>query len=426
MARILVIGGSLGGLLAANMLWRAGHDVTVLEKVSGSMDGRGAGIVTHQALFAALKRAGLQSMEGLGVSIEGRVVLDEQGNTVAQKDMPQVLTSWSRLYELLRSLLPRERYVQGVTVQHIDNASDAVTVQTTGPQGEVLWRADLAIASDGIRSAVRQQFAPQIEPAYAGYVAWRGVCDEAVLSQHTRASVFEKFGFGLPAGEQIIGYPVAGYGNTIQTGQRAYNFVWYRPAAGAQLQALLTDADGQHHPAGIAPNKVSWRQIAGMRQAARELLAPQFAEMIEKCAMPFLQPIFDVASEQIAFGRVALMGDASFVARPHIGMGVTKAAQDAAALCDAIDQHGPDAQALLAYEQLRLKHGQQAVARARWLGAYMQAQTATADSEKAQSDVHRNVQRNAQNVLTETAIDLDVYGHLSSFPPAFPPPLPLT
>jgi 2-polyprenyl-6-methoxyphenol hydroxylase-like FAD-dependent oxidoreductase len=347
-------------------------------------------------------------MEGLGVSIDGRVALDAQGNEVAEKAMPQVLTSWSRLYEILRALLPAERYVQGLTVQSITTASEAVTVQASGVQGGTQWRADLAIASDGIRSAVRQQFAPQIQPVYAGYVAWRGVCDEAVLSRHTRETVFEKFGFGLPSGEQIIGYPVAGAGNATQPGHRAYNFVWYRPAVDAPLKALLTDADGHYHPGGIAPNKVAWQQIAAMRQYARKLLAPQFAEMIEKTAMPFLQPIFDVASEQIAFDRVALMGDASFVARPHIGMGVTKAAQDAVALCDAIDIHGASPQALKAYEQARLSQGQQAVARARWLGAYMQAQTSAADGATAQ--------RNAQDVLTETAIDLDVYGHLSSFP----------
>lgn len=408
MARILVIGGSLGGLLVATMLWREGHDVTVLEKVSGSMDGRGAGIVTHQALFAALQRSGHKDMNALGVAIEERVVLDARGHEVAQKFTPQVLTSWSRLYEILRAMLPPERYVQGVTVQHIATIDDIVTVQTASAQGDKYWHADIAIASDGIRSSVRHQFAPHIKPAYAGYVAWRGVCDENVLSRHTIETVFEKFGFGLPAGEQIIGYPVAGQGNTIQRGNRAYNFVWYRPAAGSQLQALLTDSDGQYYDAGIPPNKVAWQQIAAMRQCARELLAPQFAEMIEKTAMPFLQPIFDVTSERITFGRVALMGDASFVARPHIGMGVTKAAQDATALCDAIRQHGAGPKALQTYEQTRLSPGQHAVARARWLGTYMQTQSTTADGAV--------VCRDPQVVLTETAIDLDVYGHLSSFP----------
>ena len=408
MSKILIIGGSLGGLLAANVLHREGHDVCVLEKVRGSMDGRGAGIVTHDALFAGLQRAGLDGTEALGVQVQQRVALDLEGREVAMLEMPQILTSWSRLYDALHQLLPAERYVQGVVVQKIDNDATGAVVHGLTAEGVKTWSADLVIASDGIRSVVRQQFAPQVQPEYAGYVAWRGVCDESVLSERTLKSVFEKFGFGLPAGEQIIGYPVAGQGNDTRPGHRAYNFVWYRAASEVTLAALLTDADGTHYQGGIPPGKVDWRQIADMRQAARTLLAPQFAEMIEKTAQPFLQPIFDVRSEQVAFGRVGLMGDASFVARPHIGMGVTKAAQDAVALADAIGEHGATPQALLAYEKNRLPEGQAAVARARWLGAYMQAQTNSLSAQQAG--------RSARDVVSETAIDLGRYGHLSNFP----------
>ena len=42
MARILVVGGSLGGLMAAAMLHRAGHQVQVLERSMHSLEGRGA------------------------------------------------------------------------------------------------------------------------------------------------------------------------------------------------------------------------------------------------------------------------------------------------------------------------------------------------------------------------------------------------
>ena len=398
MARILIAGGSLGGLLAANMLLRDGHDVHVLEKATGSLDGRGAGIVTHAALSRGLARAGVVVDHTLGVSVDSRVALDASGAVVARLSMPQVLTSWSRLYTMLFAAFPAERCHQGVVVKRVEQQTGCVRVHAE-PGG--VFEGDLLIASDGIRSAVRAQLAPQSLPQYAGYVAWRGVCDEVVLSNATLSSVFDHFGFGLPAGEQLIGYPVAGPGNATTRGKRRYNFVWYRPAdEHGALRELMTDADGEHHPLGIPPHKVSWRHVAAMREAARRLLAPQFAEMLEKTAQPFLQPIFDVASQRIAFDRVALLGDAAFVARPHVGMGVTKAAEDAMALADCVREHGATATALQAYERLRLAPCQAVVQRARDLGAYLQAQGGGGAAAAPPRD--------AGAVLRETAVDLSI------------------
>ena len=395
MARILIAGGSLGGLLAANMLLRDGHDVQLLEKARGSLDGRGAGIVTHAALLEGLTRAGVGVDAGLGVSVQSRVLLDAQGTAVARLDMPQLLTSWSQLYNLLFHAFPTERYHQGAAVTAVEQHLGGVRVQTESGDA---FEAELLIASDGIRSAVRAQLAPTPLPEYAGYVAWRGVCDEGLLSQHTLNSCFEHFGFALPLGEQLIGYPVAGSGNATARGQRRYNFVWYRPAdAATTLRELLTDADGEYHPLGIAPHKVSWRQIRSMREAARQMLAPQFAEIIEKCAQPFLQPINDLLSQRLAFDRVALMCDAAFVARPHVGMGVTKAAEDAMALSDCIRAHGATVAALQSYQALRLTPGQAVTRHACGLGAYMQAQGRSQQG----SD---QVSRDTQSVLQQTAV----------------------
>ena len=283
--------------MAANMLVRAGHEVRVLERTVNSLDGRGAGIVTHRPLVAALARCGIAPDAQLGVAIDQRVVLDRDGSLVTQATMPQVLTSWSRLYALLLEAFPANSYVTGASVKQVNQTAQGVSVVCDDGRS---FEADVAVASDGIRSVVRTALAPEVDVKYAGYVAWRGVCDEATLSQLTLDSVFNTFGFGLPAGEQLIGYPVAGAGNSVARGHRRYNFVWYRSAPDdGSLQTLMTDADGRHHPLGLSPNKVSWRHVAAARQAARELLAPQFAEILEKTAQPFLQPIYDCSGDRM-------------------------------------------------------------------------------------------------------------------------------
>ena len=398
MAKILVVGGSLGGLFVANILLRQGHDVTLLEKATGSLDGRGAGIVTHDALAQALRAAGVSVDHTLGVPVTQRVTLGSDGQSLGEMELPQILTSWSRLYHMLKEAFPVERYLQGKTVKTVMQDANAVEVHCEdGSQ----YKAELLIASDGIRSGVRAQVAPDIQPEYAGYIAWRGVCDEACLSQYTLETLFNRFGFCLPNGEQMLGYPVAGSGNDIRPGKRRYNFVWYRPASEQEeLVSLLTDDDGHYYPTGIPPLKVSWKHIAHMRKVARDILAPQYAEILEKTASPFLQAIYDVRSEQIVFGRIALMGDAAFVGRPHVGMGVTKAGDEAIVIAKQIETLGVTPEALQAYSAERLKLGQQVVARAQYLGRYMQSQ-----GSKGTRDAD-NLKRNAGTVMAETAIDI--------------------
>jgi 2-polyprenyl-6-methoxyphenol hydroxylase-like FAD-dependent oxidoreductase len=331
-------------------------------------------------------------------------VLGVDGQPVCRWEHPQILTSWGRLYALLRAALPEANHRLGAAVVSATQDESGVDVLLAG--GQTL-RADIVVAADGIRSTLRAMLAPAVQPSYAGYVAWRGVCDEAALSRHTRETLFPHFGFGLPVGEQMLGYPVAGAEDSTEPGQRRWNFVWYRPAAaGAELAALMTDADGVHHAEGIPPQQVSWRQIAAVRDAAQQRLAPQFAEVLQKTAVPFLQPIFDLASTQLAHGRIALLGDAAFVARPHVGMGVAKAGDDAAALTAAIAALGATPEALRQYDTQRRPPGAAVVGRARRLGAYIEArQRGTAFA------------RDPAAVMRHTAIDPSLF---DTYPPEAP------
>lgn len=109
-----------------------------------------------------------------------------------------------------------------------------------------------------------------------------------------------------------------------------------------------------------------------MRARSERSLAPALAAVIRAARMPFFQPIYELESPEMAKGRVALLGDAAYVARPHVGAGVVKAALDAAALAAALVDEPDVRAALRRYHADRAPAGRRMVERGRYLGAYMQ------------------------------------------------------
>ncbi|NPT53735.1 FAD-dependent oxidoreductase [Paraburkholderia sp. 5N] len=396
-SKAIIVGGSLGGLFAANLLVRNGWDVDIFERVPEELAGRGAGIVTHPELFDAMTAAGIAIDDSIGVKVQSRVTFAQSGAVLSERELPQTLTAWGKMYHVLRAALPDVHYHAGGTVVSVEDGADQASVSLS--DGTVL-RADLVIAADGFKSAIRERFLPDVKLQYAGYVAWRGLVDEASLSRATREALFDKFAFCLPPREQILGYPVAGQGNSTTPGERRYNFVWYRATSeDIQLPNLLTDESGKRWVGGIPPTLIRREVLADMEDAALTLLAPQFGEVVTKSAQPLFQPIFDLEVPHMAFGRVALLGDAAFVARPHCGMGVTKAASDAMALVSALKSHADVQDALAEYSSVRTQVGAAIVQHARHLGAYMQAQLKTeVDREMAER------YRTPDAVMRETAV----------------------
>lgn len=392
--RALVIGGSLGGLFMANLLSRQGWIVDVYEQSAMPLAGRGAGIITHPDLFSALQRIGIPVDDTIGVNITGRVAFARDGGTLGTLPVRQCLTTWGRLHELLLGAFPARHYHLGHACTRVEPAADSVTAHFrngTSAQG------DLLIGADGIRSAVRQQFAPDALPRYAGYIAWRGLADENALSPATHRDLFPKFAFSLAPREHMLGYPVAGFGNSTHAGGRCFNFVWYRPTHDElELPALCTDIHGHRHDMAIPPPLIRPAVLEAMRGAAQQQLSPQFAEVVAKTRQPFFQAIFDLESSRMTWDRVALLGDAAFVARPHCGMGVSKAAGDAMALTDALRNSNDDvAAALRHYSDHRLRLGHAVVAHARALGAYLQG---CADGDT----------RGSEHLHTPTAVMRDI------------------
>jgi 2-polyprenyl-6-methoxyphenol hydroxylase-like FAD-dependent oxidoreductase len=391
----VIIGGSMSGLLSGLLLGRAGWEVDIYERVESELSGRGAGIVAQSELIEQLRKLGLAT-ESLGVHITTRKIIDVSGRLTEQIECPQVLTAWERVYRLLRDAFPPAHYHRGRGLVKFTLTPGTVLAHFS--DGETI-EADLLIGADGIRSTVRQQCLPEVTPRYAGYSAWRALIAESAFPADVHRDLFEFMSFGLPPGEQFLGYPVAGPDNDLRPGHRRYNVVWYRPAdEQTKLQWLLTDERGTTHAISIPPPLIRREAIAEMRADAERLLAPNFRQIVRLIEEPILQPIYDLESPRMAFGRVAIVGDAAFVARPHVAAGVSKAADDAAVLAETLQADSDVERALRRFEAARLNENSRIIQRARHLGAYLQA-TQTKE-ELARADQHST----DGAVIAETAV----------------------
>jgi 2-polyprenyl-6-methoxyphenol hydroxylase-like FAD-dependent oxidoreductase len=245
-----------------------------------------------------------------------------------------------------------------------------------------LERADLLIAGDGIRSGVRAQVAPQIQPIYSGYYIWRGAPNECDLAPETLRSIFPYFVFFLPERQQVIGYPICGFDNDVRPGRRRYNFIWYRVGDVRLLKDMCVDEEGTQHQFSVPPALIRKDLIAQMRADAEDLMPPAFLDCLRNIARPFFTPIYDFASPCIVFGRVALVGDAGSSARPHMGFGVAKAAGDAQTLADALRSHDGIDAALAQYNALRQPIGERIVLHGRKLGTHLGVDLRTEEDRK--------------------------------------------
>jgi len=115
----LVIGGSLGGLIAAHLMRSIGWDATVFERNASDLIDRGAGLGTHPALLEALRRIGIEFDISMGVALDTVVCLGRDGSVIVRRPTLRTMTAWGRLYRMLRQRLPGDRYRLGMALKPV-------------------------------------------------------------------------------------------------------------------------------------------------------------------------------------------------------------------------------------------------------------------------------------------------------------------
>ena len=289
-------------------------------------------------------------------------------NTILYQEAKHwAFTSWSAIYGALLSDFDTRRYHLGHTMSGLRHDAETVQVQF---DGATTTDADLVVCADGISSTARRLLLPQVERRYANYVGWRGMVLENTFSAATFELLSDALTYSTSDRSHMIIYPIPGPGLALSPGQRWLNYVWYRNVSeGADLDELLTDRSGAHSDVSVPPGHVQDRFVDELKQAAPQLLAPAAAEVVLTTEHPYVQPIFDIRIPQMTFGRIALIGDAAFVARPHAAAGTAKAAEDAWTLASALEVNRADiSEALVKWEIPQLALGNSLVNRAAQMG----------------------------------------------------------
>lgn len=333
--KALVVGGSLAGLSAANWLRVSGWDVEILERARLPLEDHGAGIVLHPSTSRFLTDHEGMALDDFSVGVDHLRYIDHRGEIVSQAPSRLRFSAYGALYRALRTSLAARggTYRHGVTVTGVSWSSAEAEITDSAGHKET---CDLVVGADGVRSTVRRVLDPESEPQPAGYVAWRGVVAEEALPAAQRAPLAGAITYSILDRSHVLTYPIrtAGDRRILQ------NWVWYRNVPDAsQLADLLVDRAGVRHDLSVPAGTVRPDALAELAAEARRQLPSPIATLVEATPDPFLQVVIDVHPRCMARGRVCLVGDAGFVARPHAAAGTAKAAEEArllaAALADA-------------------------------------------------------------------------------------------
>ena len=186
MPRALIIGGSVGGLFAANLLRSIGWDADIFERARGDLSTRGAGIGASHELLGVMQRIGALFDSSAGIANTSYVWMQPDGGIAYEHKRSNISSAWQRVYQSLQRVTPEAIYQQGRNLRAVEQDKDSVTAIFDDGSRET---GDLLVACDGMLSTVRAQYLPDVAPRYANYVAWRGIAEERDIPAWAREAI---------------------------------------------------------------------------------------------------------------------------------------------------------------------------------------------------------------------------------------------
>jgi hypothetical protein len=340
--RVVIVGAGLGGAAAALSLHAAGiTDVTLLESVS-EIRPLGVGInvlphavreLTELGLGDELAATGVATADLTYVNRKGQKIWTEPRGIAAGYNYPQYSIHRGRLQMLLlnavKERLGGDSIRTGCRVISADTKDGLAQVTYNRSDERVTETADVVIAADGIKSAIRALWHPEEgPPVWNGQILWRAV---------SRTKPFLTGRSMFMAGDReikFVAYPIE---DVAADGTQLINWI---------AEKDLTGADGANS---------DWN-----KSVDRSVFSPAFADwqydwldipaLIETADEVYEYPMVDRPPlDEWVRGRVALLGDAAHPTYPIGSNGSSQAIIDGRVLAHALATRPID-EALAYYE----------------------------------------------------------------------------
>ncbi|WP_042454327.1 FAD-dependent monooxygenase [Neobacillus dielmonensis] len=349
MAKIIIIGGGIGGLCTGIALQQRGHDISIYESTS-TFQSTGAGLGIGSNAVKALDKLNLKdSVMKHSKVLNKMIVLSEKGTPLTETDSllvserfgtDNVTIHRADLHHVLRHALRLESIVLNKKCVDFMQDQDGVTISF---QDGGAVRADAVIAADGVNSLFRRKLVPNSSPRYAGYTCWRGI-----VSNHN-----------------------------IEIDQAVATETW--------------GSSGRFGIVPLADGKVYW--FACIKAKARDPQAALYGikdlSTIFKNYHSPIQQIIEATSEealihndildikpiqQFAFGRIVLLGDAAHATTPNLGQGAGQAMEDAYILAKCLESSEAIETAFKAFERKRVRRTNKIIKMSKQVGQIAQLQ----------------------------------------------------
>jgi len=347
-SEIIIVGAGIAGLALALGLHQRGVRTRVYEQAPELRElGVGITILPHAmrelsaiGVGEQIAAAGVTNDESAFFNRFGQLLYKEPRGRKAGYAYPEAGVHRGRLHTIMYEAAKARLGAQNIVLNHrctglSQDASGATLLfeQTSSGAGLPPVRANIAVACDGINSAIRREFYPKEQLGFEGINTWRGVArHKPILGGHTYIRIGS-----IKTGKLVI-YPIDE--NVDGEGTQLVNWTSEAPLLGRPKNDWKKPGRLEDFLPVYESWKFDWLDVPAFLAAS---------EVILEYPMVDRDPV-----KQWTFGRITLVGDAAHPMYQRGSNGCAQALIDARVLADLLKTCGSTEAALRGYENARL------------------------------------------------------------------------